>query len=73
MCVAVPGKVIDIKDNIATIDYSGNHVQARTGVVDVEIGDFALVHAGLVIQVLPEDEAQSMAELFAELEELQNG
>lgn len=73
MCVAVPGKVIELENNLATIDYSGNHVKARIGVVDVKIGDFALVHAGLVIQVLPEDEALSMAELFSELEELRNG
>lgn len=70
MCVAVPGKVVKIEDNTAIIDYSGNLVKAHTGVVDVKVGDYALVHAGLVIQVLPADEAESMAELFRELEEL---
>ena len=29
-----------------------------------------LVHAGLIIQVLPEDEARNMLELFEELGEL---
>ena len=70
MCVAVPGKVVKIEDNTATIDYSGNLVRAHTGVVDFKVGDYALVHAGIVIQVLPPDEAESMAELFRELEEL---
>lgn len=70
MCVAVPGKVVKIEDNTATIDYSGNLVRAHTGVVDIKVGDYALVHAGIVIQVLPPDEAESMAELFRELEEL---
>lgn len=72
MCVAAPGKVIEINDNIATVDYCGNHVKAHTGVVDVKVGDYALVHAGLIIQVLKEDEAQSMIELFKDLEDLGN-
>lgn len=72
MCVAAPGKVIEINDNIATVDYCGNYVKAHTGVVDVKVGDYALVHAGLIIQVLKEDEAQSMIELFKDLEDLGN-
>ena len=72
MCVAAPGKVIEIKDSIAIIDYSGNRVKANTGVVDVKVGDYALVHAGLIIQVIDDDEAQSMIDLFKELEDIEN-
>lgn len=70
MCVASPGKVIEINNDMAVIDYNGNKVKAHKGIVDVKIGDYALVHAGLIIQVLPEDEAKSMLELFKELGEL---
>ena len=38
--------------------------------VSVKEGDYALVHAGLIIQVLKQEEAESMAELFKEIEEL---
>lgn len=72
MCVAAPGKIIDIKDNIATIDYNGNTVTANAGVVDVKVGDRVLVHAGLIIQKISESEAEEMAELFSMLEELGN-
>ena len=71
MCVAYPGIVTEVSGDTATIDYSGNKVKAKTGIVDVKPGDYALVHAGLVIQILPEDEAKYMTELFKELEELQ--
>ena len=71
MCVAYPGIVTEVSGDTATIDYSGNKVKAKTGIVDVKPGDYALVHAGLVIQVLPEDEAKYMTKLFKELEELQ--
>ncbi len=70
MCVAAPGKVIEINGDTAVIDYNGNKVKANKGIVDIKIGDYALVHAGLIIQVLPEDEAKSMIELFEELGEL---
>lgn len=70
MCVAAPGRIIEINQDTAVIDYNGNKVNANIGIVDVKIGDYVLVHAGLIIQVLPEDEAKNMIELFEELGEL---
>lgn len=70
MCVAAPGKVIEINGDTAILDYDGNRISANKGIVDVNVGDYALVHAGLIIQVLPEDEANYMLELFRDLEEL---
>ncbi len=70
MCVAAPGKVIEIIGDTAVIDYSGNKINANKGIVDVKIGDYVLVHAGLIIQILPKEEAENMNELFRELGEL---
>lgn len=70
MCVAAPGKVIEINSDNVVLDYDGNRVSANKGIVDVKIGDYALVHAGLIIQVLPEDEAKFMLDLFKDIEEL---
>ena len=70
MCVAAPGKVVEINGDNVVLDYDGNRVSANKGIVDVKIGDYALVHAGLIIQVLPEDEAKFMLDLFKDIEEL---
>lgn len=70
MCVASPGRVIELNNGIAKIEYSSNITTANAGIVDCKVGDWVLVHAGLIIQVLPEDEAQYMRELFRDLEEL---
>lgn len=70
MCVAAPGKVIEITGDNVVLDYDGNRVSANKGIVDVKIGDYALVHAGLIIQVLPKDEAKFMLDLFKDIEEL---
>ena len=72
MCVAAPGKVIEIKDNIATVDYNGNITKANAGVVNVAVGDYVLVHAGLIIQKISKSEAKEMEELFGMLEEMGN-
>ena len=70
MCVAIPGKVIKLDGTKATVDFSGNIVQAEAGLVNVNIGDRVLVHAGCIIQTMDEDMANEMEELFKEIEDL---
>lgn len=69
MCVAAPGIIKKIEGNIADVEYSGNIVRAHTGIIDVKPGDYVLVHAGMVLQKLKEQEALDMIALFAELED----
>lgn len=70
MCVAAPGRIIEINGNTAKIDYSSNITTVNKGIVDCKVGNWVLVHAGLIIQVLPENEAEYMVDLFKDLEEL---
>jgi hydrogenase expression/formation protein HypC len=72
MCVALPGLIEKIEDNIATVNFSGNIVRAHTGVVNVAVGDFVLVHAGLIIQKLDQEEAENMTELFEMIKDIEN-
>ena len=69
MCVALPGKVIEIKERDAVVDFNGNLVTARAGLVDVKVGDYVLVHAGCVIQKVSKqemDEIENLNELMGE-------
>ncbi|MDY3817852.1 MAG: HypC/HybG/HupF family hydrogenase formation chaperone [Lachnospiraceae bacterium] len=68
MCVAIPGKVLSIADGRATVDFSGNQVQAYIGLVDAQVGDFVLVHAGCVIQTMKQQEAEEIIELMNGIE-----
>lgn len=70
MCVALPGKVLKMRGRKATVEFSGNTVEADAGLVKVKPGDDVLVHAGCIIQVLSPEEGDSMRELFKELEEI---
>ena len=63
MCVALTGKVIEIKDRDAVVDFNGNQVTARAGLVDVKVGDYVLVHAGCVIQKVTQQDMEDLENL----------
>lgn len=68
MCVAIPGKVVAINDGEAEIDVLG--VRRRAGamlVPDLAVGDYVLMSAGMIVQVMDESEAEASIALFREL------
>lgn len=67
MCVALPGKVIELQGNDAVVDFSGNQIVARAGLVDIQVGDYVLVHAGCILQKVAAQEADSLKELMDEV------
>ncbi|MBQ3793280.1 MAG: HypC/HybG/HupF family hydrogenase formation chaperone [Lachnospiraceae bacterium] len=69
MCVASSGKVIALNGTMADVDFQGNIVHAEAGLTPVEVGDYVLVHAGLIIQKVSRAEHEEIADLFAELED----
>ena len=71
MCVAIPGKVIEIMENTAKVDFNGNVVNVSTGLIEPEVGQYVLVHAGCAIEVMEYEKAQELLELFADLDALQ--
>ncbi|MBO5623396.1 MAG: HypC/HybG/HupF family hydrogenase formation chaperone [Butyrivibrio sp.] len=70
MCVAIPGKVIELNGTKAKVDFSGNIVNAEAGLVNVKVGDRVLVHAGCIIQTMDDSMADEMEELFREIEDI---
>lgn len=68
MCLAVPGKIISLKDNNAEVDFSGVKRAVSLDLVPAAgKNDYVLVHAGFAIQVLDPEEAQETLELFKEI------
>lgn len=67
MCVALPGKVIQIRGKDAVVDFNGNQVTARTGLVEIKEGDYVLVHAGCILQKVSRQDAESLAELMEDV------
>ena len=71
MCIAIPGKDLELSGSSARVDFNGNIVNVNTGLVEPHVGQYVLVHAGCAIEVMEQDKANEIIELFAELEELQ--
>lgn len=69
MCVAVPGKIIQIKGDYAKVNIMDNITDANIKLVDAKIGDYVLIHAGCVIDVLKEDVAEEILSIFSQLQE----
>ncbi len=70
MCLAVPGRIIEIdqSSNIAKIDVMGVERSVSLDLVpQARTGDHVLVHAGFAISVVDESEANETLELLEEL------
>ena len=68
MCIAVPGKVIRIEGSVALVDFSGNIIEAKSGLVPVKVGDMVLVHAGCILQKMTSFDHKQLMELLDEID-----
>ncbi len=71
MCLAVPGKILEIEGDNAVIDFGGINRKANVSLVDVSIDDYVIVHAGYAIQKLSPEEAQETISAWNEILESQ--
>jgi len=69
MCLAIPSKVIEISDIMATVDVQGARREASLVLMpeDVSVGDYVLVHAGFAIQKVDEEAALDALNLINEM------
>ena len=68
MCIAMPGKIVALDGMKAKVDFKGTVVNVNVGLIDAKIGDYALVHAGCAIEIMAQDKAEELIELFESLE-----
>ncbi len=58
MCLAVPSKIVEIKESLATVDVDGVRREASLMLLeDVNIGDYVIIHAGFAISKVDEEVA----------------
>lgn len=72
MCLAIPAKVTEMKDNrLATVDILGVTRDISLDLTpQANVGDFVLVHAGFAIEVVDPDYAQETIDLIKQFPEL---
>ncbi len=69
MCLGVPGRIVAIDGQMATVDFWGVRRQVRLDLVDapVGVGDYILNHVGFAIRRIPDDEIAGTLALYEEL------
>lgn len=78
MCLAIPAKIISVSENddalqrMARVDFSGVIKDISLAYLpDAKVNDYVIVHAGLALSILDEDEARITLAAFAEMNNVQ--
>jgi hydrogenase expression/formation protein HypC len=68
MCLAIPARVVEIRENdLAIVDLGGVRKEASLALVeDVKIGDYVILHVGYALTRLDPEEAEKTLALMAE-------
>ena len=70
MCLAIPSMIVEIEDEMATIDVDGVTRKASLLLVeDARVGDYVIVHAGFAIRKVDEEAAQESLKYLREAAE----
>lgn len=69
MCLGVPGLVVAVDGNVATVDFWGVQKTVLLDIVDAPVvpGDYVLNHVGFAIRRIAPDEARATLELYEQL------
>ena len=77
MCLAIPGKVLEIDTTVSPImgkvSFGGIKKEVCLELVpEVKIGNYVIVHVGFAISMMDEEEAQETLKLIEQMNELGN-
>lgn len=78
MCLAIPGKIVeivDVENRIAKVEVGGVKRNVNIGMLpdnETHIGDYVLIHVGFAMSKVDEHEAEETLRILKELGEYQN-
>jgi len=79
MCLAIPGKIIEIQAaenelfRVGSISFDGMLREVNLAAVpEAKVGDYVLVHVGMALNIIDEDEANKTLDYFRELDQMDN-
>ncbi|MGB2938340.1 MAG: HypC/HybG/HupF family hydrogenase formation chaperone [Phycisphaerae bacterium] len=71
MCLAVPGRIVEMEAGAGVVDVRGNRIRAGLALVpDAGVGDWVLLHAGFAITKITPDDAAETNVLLDEMDRL---
>ena len=71
MCIAIPSKIVNIENEIGTIDVEGVKRKVSLQLLDdANVGDYVIVHAGFALDKIDELEARRSLKTIREVASL---
>jgi hydrogenase expression/formation protein HypC len=68
MCLAIPAKILNKNGNYAQADFDGIQKKIIIALVpQVQEGQYVIVHAGMAIEIVKEEEAKKSIKLWQEM------
>jgi len=68
MCVAIPGKVLEIYEGNSLVEFGNLRKKINTSLIEnLVVGEYVLVHVGCAIEKIEEKEAMETLSIFKEL------
>jgi|YelNatPaOPRAMG01_1025707.scaffolds.fasta_scaffold00777_36 hydrogenase expression/formation protein HypC len=67
MCLGIPGRVLEVRGNVALVDFGGVTREVDASLEEVAPGDYVLVHVGMIIAKIDEKEAMEISKLLSEI------
>lgn len=69
MCLAVPMRILKMKNNQAQVEIGGTRRMVCLDIVDhpPKVGEYVIVHAGYAIHTIDEREAKETLDYFQEI------
>jgi hydrogenase expression/formation protein HypC len=69
MCLAIPGEIIEIQDEMATVQIGEAQRKASLLLLpgEAKVGDYVIVHAGFALHTVDPEEARESLRLLQEL------
>jgi hydrogenase expression/formation protein HypC len=77
MCLAIPGKVIEIDSTVSPVmgkvSFGGIKKEVCLELVpEVKVGNYVVVHVGFAISMMDEEEAQETLKLLKQMRAMEN-
>ncbi|MFW5657448.1 MAG: HypC/HybG/HupF family hydrogenase formation chaperone [Bacteroidota bacterium] len=71
MCLSIPLKITAVNGNMATALMGTNELEISVELIDeVQVGDYVLVHTGIAIEKISEEEAQENMRMLDQLKDV---
>jgi hydrogenase expression/formation protein HypC len=67
MCLAIPGKIVEVGENYFVIDYESEKREVNFSMVEVAVGDYVIVNNKIIIAKVPEERAKEFINKVNEL------